>query len=228
MDLLTPCCKRKNFPAIQRGCGCRRLMCRPRVFATMSVFARTVFASCLRTPTCLRATCLGEVSSPAHVSSRRSVSSHAHVSSLRGAPSPPDLSSATVFSREHGFTSGSALVKAVRSGSVLQRPRVFALGSVFAGSVSSDAHVSSLSSLGMCLLTPRCLRRPCFEASVLDPTRLQNVSSVFGQYVHAPGDRNVIYIYNAPRRTHVFSYGCGQRIEIVHLRRYYQGTHALS
>ena len=36
----------------------------------------------------------------------------------------------------------------------------------------------------------RCLRRPCFEASVLDPTCIQNVASVFGQYVHPPADRN--------------------------------------
>ena len=141
-----------------RGCGCRRSMCRPRhvfattrgfarrvfasclrtpsVFATTRVFARPVFTRCLRLPVCLRdgvglgPTCLREVSSPAHVSS-------------------PDLSPAIVFSRAHGFTTGSALARAVRSGSVFGRPRVFAPRSVFAGNVSSDAHVL------------RCLRLAC-------------------------------------------------------------------
>ena len=145
----------------------------PHVFATTRVFARPVFGTCLRTPTCLhddvclRLACLRDVFSLAHVSSRRRVPS-------------PDLGSAIVFSHADGFTPASALARALRSGSVFGRPRVFA------GTVSADAHVSLLSSPGMCLLTPRCLRRLCFEASVLDPMCLQNVSSVFGQYVHPP------------------------------------------
>ena len=152
---------------------------RPRVFATTRVFAGPVLGKCLRPPECLRDdTC-------ARPTCLRDVSSHAHVSSRQRVPSQ-DLSSATAFSREHGFTPGSVLARAVRSGSVFGRPLVFAPRSVFAGNVPSDAFVSSLSSPGMCLLTPRGLRKPCFEDSVLDPTCLQNVSSVFGQYVHPP------------------------------------------
>ena len=121
----------------------------------------------------------------------RDVSSHAHVFSRRRVPSP-DLSSATVFSREHGFATGSALTRAVRSGSVLGRPRVFAPKRVFAGNVSSDAHFSLPSSPGMCLLTPKYLRRPCFEASVLDPTCLQNVClRSSANMCTPPGDCNV-------------------------------------
>ena len=204
---------------------------RPRVFATTRVFARPVFRKYLRPPTCLRddaglrPTCLQEVSSPTHVSSRRrgsspdlslgvfgtrlrpptclrddacprptclwDVSSHAHVSSRRRLPSP-NLSSATVFSREHGFSTGGALAKAVRSGCVFGRPRVFAPRNVFAGNVSSDAHMSSPPSPCMCQLTPRCLRRPCFEASVLDPTCLQMCLRSLATMCTPPGDRNAI------------------------------------
>ena len=173
----------------------------PCVFATMRVLARPVFKNCLRPPTCVFAkpgfgkclrppTCLRDDACP-RPTCFRNLSPHAHVSS-RQSGSSPDLSSATVFSRDYALTTGSAVARAVRSGIVFGRPRVFAPRSVFAGNVSSDAHVSWLSSPGMCLLRPRCLRRPCFEASVLDPTCFQNVSSVFGQYVHPQGDRNSI------------------------------------
>ena len=168
----------------------RGVFTRPRVFATTRVFAmkrvftRTVVGKCLRAPTCLRQPnlSLGSVfarpwssrrrgSSPRRGSSRRRWSS-------RWCGSSPDLASRSVFARPCVFA------RAVRSGSVFRLPRVFAPRRVFAGNVSSDAHVSSVSSPGMCLLTPTCLRRPWFEASVPDPTCLQNVSSVFGQHVH--------------------------------------------
>ena len=110
MDLRTTCCNRKNLPAVQnaasRSCGCRGSMCCPRVFATMSVFARPVFARCLRTPTCFRddasfrPTCLREMSSPAHVSSRRRVSS-------------PDLSSGSVVARPCVFATTRVLAPPV-------------------------------------------------------------------------------------------------------------------
>ena len=176
--LHTPTCLRDDFARPVFGKCLRPTMClrdnaclhptclchfaRPRVLATTRIFAQPVVAMCLRTPTCLRddaglrPTCLRKVSSHAHVSSRRRVLS-------------PDLSSAIVFSR-------------ARMASLLEVP----WQGQCAREVSSDPHVSSLSSPGMCLLTPRCLRRPCFEASVLDPTCLQNVSWVFGQYVHLP------------------------------------------
>ena len=162
-----------------------------RFFATTRVFAGPVFGKCLRPPTCLHddaclcLTCL------------RDVSSHAHVTSRRRVPSP-DLSSGSVFSDTHGFTSGQALARTARSGGVFAKTRVFATTRrptrVFAGNVSSDAHVSSLSSPGMCLLTPTCLRRPCVRSPALHPMCLQSVSSVFGQYVHPPGDRNAIRV----------------------------------
>ena len=159
----------------------------PRVFATTRVFARPVLGTRLRAPTC-----------------------------LHDDASLPDLSSGRVLARPRVFTMTHdlarpvfdncllillartwlhSLARAFRSGCLLfGRPRVFAPRSVFSGNVSSDAHVSSLSSPGMCLLTPRCLRGPCSEASVLDPTCLQNVTSVFVQYVHPPGDRSA-YMY---------------------------------
>ena len=103
---------------------------RPGVFATTRVFARPGFGTCHRPPTCLcddacpRPTCLRDVSSRRHMPS-------------------PDLSSATVFSRERGFTTGSALAGAVRSRGVFGRPRVFAPRRVLSE---------------VCLQTPTCLR----------------------------------------------------------------------
>ena len=201
-----------------------------RAFATTHVFARRVFGKCLRTPMCLRddtslrLACLREVSSRAHVSSRRrvsspdlvfgkclrddaclhddaclrqsclrEVSSPAHVSSRRRVPSP-DLSSGSVFSDAHGFTSGQALARTARSGGVFAKTRVFATTRrptrVFAGNVSSDAHVSSLSSPGMCLLTPTCLRRPCIEAQPWTPCVFKMCLRSSANMCTPPGDRN--------------------------------------
>ena len=118
-----------------------RVFATTHVFATTRVFAGPVFGKRLRPPTCLhddaclRLTCL------------RDVSSHAHVYSRQRVPSP-DLSSGSVFSDAHGFTSGQALARTARSGGVFattRRPT-----RVFAGNVSSDAHVSSLSSPCVC------------------------------------------------------------------------------
>ena len=147
MDLLTP--QFKTHCLLSR-CGCRRSMCRPRVFAAMSVFARPVFGThlCprvfaamsvfarpvfgthLRPPTCLRddaglrPTCLREVSSPAHVSSRRRVSS-------------PALSSGRVFARPCVFaTRGSS--PDLSSGRVFARPRVFSTTRAFGRPVLSN------------------------------------------------------------------------------------------
>ena len=50
MDLHTACCNRASLPRLQLSL----LDVSPRVRATMSVFARPVFARCLRAPTCLR------------------------------------------------------------------------------------------------------------------------------------------------------------------------------
>ena len=137
-------------------------------------------------------------------------------------PARPSLSSGSAFARPCVFATTRAFarpifgrclltrtwrhsrkcVRAVWSGSVFRRPRVFAPRSVFAtrsafaGHVSSDTHLSWLSSPSICLLTPmegpRCLGRLCFATSVLDPMCLQNVSPVFGRYVHPPSDRNAI------------------------------------
>ena len=118
--------RRVSSPDLSSG----SVFARPRVLATRRVFARPGIetchrpATCLRNDACPRPTCLRDVSSHAHVSSPRRVSS-------------PDLSSATVFSREHGFTTGSALARAVHSPSVFGRPRIFAPRSVFAGNLSS-------------------------------------------------------------------------------------------
>ena len=159
-----------------------------RVFATTRVFAGPVFGKCLRDDTCLhedaclRLTCL------------RDVSSHAHVSSRRRVPSP-DLSSRSVFSDAHGFTSGQALARTARSGGVFAKTRVFATTRrptrVFAGNVSSDAHVSSLSSPGMCLLTPTCLRRKCVEAQPWTPCVFKMCLRSSANMCTPPGDRNV-------------------------------------
>ena len=106
--------------------------------------------------------CQWEVSSHANISSRRRVSS-------------TDLSSGSVFARPrvfntpHGFTPGSVLATAMCSGSVYGRSRVLAVRSVFAGNVSPNTHMSSLSSTVMRLPMPRCLRRPFFGTLVLDP-----------------------------------------------------------
>ena len=176
--------RRVSSPDLSSG----SVFARPRVFATMRVFDRPGFGTCHRPPTCLRddacprPTCLRDVSSHAHVSSRRRVPSR-------------DLSSATVLKREHGFTTGSALAWAVRSGSVFGHPPVFAPRNVFDGDVSSDAHVSSLSSPGKCLPTPRCLRRPCFETSVLDPTCLQIRLRPSANMCTPPGERNALWIF---------------------------------
>ena len=160
-----------------------------RVFTTTRVFAGPVFGKCLCPPTCLhddaclRLTCL------------RDVSSHAHVSSRRRVPSPY-LSSGSVFSDAHGFTSGQALARTARSGGVFVKTRVFATTRrptrVFAGNVSSDAHVSSLSSPGMCLLTPTCLRRPCVEAQPWTPCVFKMCLRSSANMCTPPGDRNVI------------------------------------
>ena len=201
------------------------------VFATTRVFAGPVFGKCLRDDTCLRddaclrRTCLREVSSRRHVCSRRrvsspdlssgfgkclrpptclhddaclrltclrDVSSHAHVSSRGRVPSP-DLSSGSVFSDAHGFTSGQALARTACSGGVFAKTRVLATTRrptrVFAGNVSSDAHVSSLSSPCMCLLTPTCLRRPCVEAQPWTPCIFKMCLQSSANMCTPPGDR---------------------------------------
>ena len=201
-----------------RGCGCRRSMCRPGVFATMNVFARPVFGKRLRLPrcrsedVCLRPTRLREVSSPAYAwpdPSSGSVFARPRVFAMTRVLArlvfgkrlrPPtclreDACIRSTCLRQLSSRAHMASLLEVRSRSVFGRPRVIAPRSVFAGNVSPDVHVSSLSWPGMCLLTPQSLRTPCFEASVLDPTCLQNVSSVFGQYAHPLRRRQCVYTY---------------------------------
>ena len=193
--------RRRSSPDVSSG----SVFARPCVFATTRVFAWPVFGKCIRDPTCLRddaclrRTCLREVSSRRHVSSRRRLSSPdlssgrvfaRPMSSRRRVPSP-DLSSRSVFSDAHGFTSGQALARTARSGGVFattRRPT-----RVFAGNVSSDAHVSSLSSPGMCLLTPTCLRRPCVEAQPWTPCVFKMCLRSSAKRCTPPGDRNVLY-----------------------------------
>ena len=158
--------RRVSSPDLSSG----SVFARPCVFATTRVFAQPVFGKCLRDDACLRRTCLREVSSPSHVSSRRRLSS-------------PDLSSGRVFARPRVFTTARALARPVfgkcllgrswlhfwtglgkdsalgrclredtclrddtssdtclRRECVFRRPRVFA---VFAWHVSADAYVSS-------------------------------------------------------------------------------------
>ena len=154
--------RRVSSPDLSSG----SVLTRPCVFATTRVLARPVFRKCLRDGACLRPPmCLRD-------------DACSHPTCLREASSPAHARTWLHYWKCLG--KGRALGKCLRS------PKIFAPRSVFAGNVSSDAHVFSLSSPGMCLLTPRCLPRPCFEASVLDPACLQNVSSVFGQYVHPP------------------------------------------
>ena len=164
--------RRVSSPELSSG----SVFARPCVFATTPVFPRPVFGkclgddTCLRDDACLRLTCLREVSSPSHVSSRRRLSL-------------PDLSLRRVFARPYVFATtrafarpvfgkcllarswlhfwtclgkDSALGKCVREDTclrddtssdtclrrecVFRRPRVFA---VFAWHLSADAYVSS-------------------------------------------------------------------------------------
>ena len=126
----------------------RRVFTTTHVFITRHVFTRPVFEKCLRASACVRRSVLWEVSSRAHVSSRRlgsspdclrEVSSPAHVSSRRRASSP-DLSSGRVFAR----------------------PCVFATKRVFARPV-----------FGKCFRPPTCLRND----ACLRPTCLREASS---------------------------------------------------
>ena len=145
----------------------------PRVFTTTPVFARPVFGKCLHPPMCLRfgkclrddtclrddaclcQTCLREVSSPSHVCSRRRLSS-------------PDLSSGRVFARPHVFATTRALARPVFGKCLLGRSWLHfwtglgkdsALGRCLREDVSSRRHVvRHVSSPGMCLQTPTCLR----------------------------------------------------------------------
>ena len=157
-----------------------------------NVFARPCAFATFRDDTCLCPTCLREVSSHSHVSSRR------HVSAL-------DRSSGRVFARPRVFVTTRAFVqpvfgrylltqtwlhslKCLGQRSVLRKflrtPMLFAPRRVSAEKVSSDPHVLYLrsatraSSPSMCLLTPRCLRRPFLRATVLNSMHLKSVSSV--------------------------------------------------
>ena len=92
----------------------------PRVIATrrvLAVLARPVFGKCLGMPTCLRMTC--------------AFAQHVFRQCL---PTPTWLHS------------GKCIARASYSGSVFGLPRVLAPRSVSARNVSSDAHMSSLSS----------------------------------------------------------------------------------
>ena len=164
--------------------------------------------ACVRNAACLHLNCLREVSSRPMCLCRPVVGSvfarprvlattrvfACHVYSRRHGGSSPDLSSGRVLARPRVLATTRALARpvfevplararAVRSGifsgrlpdlrsrnlrheCVFRRPRVFA---VFAWHASADVWVSS---------------QPCFEASVLDRTCLQNVPSAVGQYVH--------------------------------------------
>ena len=163
-----PCSSKRTA---SRGRGCCRSMCRPRVFATMSVFARRTFARCLRAPTCLRddaclrddtclhRTCLWEVSSRAHVSSvfarpifGTCLRTPMHVCSRRRV-ALPDLSSGNVFVHPRVFA----------------RPRVFVTPRAFARAVfckclltctwlHSGTCLCQGSALRKCLRTAMCLR----------------------------------------------------------------------
>ena len=154
----------------------KRVFARPCVFATTRVFARPVFGKrlrplmSLRDDASIRLTC-------------REVSSYAHVTSGRCVPSQTCL---WQTSSDKHMESLREVCRAVRSGSVFGRPDLFAPRSVFTGHVSSNTHVFSLSSPSMCLLTPRCLRRPLANSSVPNPVCLQNLSLVFGRCVHSP------------------------------------------
>ena len=141
---------------------------------------------------CLGPTCLGAVSLHAHVSSRRRVFARpVFWKCLRRPTCFRDDASLrqTCLQQVSSYTRVGSLRKvsrasAVCSGSVFGRPRAFAPRSVFARHVSSDAHVTLLSSPSMRLLTCKCLRRSFFAKTILDPMCLQNVSLVFGRCVH--------------------------------------------
>ena len=144
------------------------------------------------------------VSSPSTDLSSRSVFARPFLSSPRRV-SLPNLSAGSVSTRPRAFAPESALPrhvfgmcllmptslysgKCLGQGSILgkclrTRTRVFAARNVLAGNVSSDAQVSAPST---CLLTPRCLRRALFKASVLHPACFQDASLVFGPNVQPP------------------------------------------
>ena len=123
---------------------------------------------------------------------------------------PTCLCATRAFARDTRVASFREGCKSVWSGSVFRRPLVFAPRSVFAGHVSSNAHVSSCSSPSMCVLTMSS--QTFFATSVLDPMCLQDLFSVFGRYAQPSGDRNGIsaYIYNAyiyvQMRTYIYTH----------------------
>ena len=182
---------------LQPTCLKGSVFAHPRVIATTWVFTRPVFEKCLCMGMCLRAaacrrpTCLRDVSSCAHAPLRRRVSS-------------PDLSSGSVFGRLRVFATTRAFARRVYGDCLLARTWPHSCECLGKG-LRSDAHVSSLQEVslpGTCLQTPTCLRclrlacvcrrlelssqTACFEASFLDPTRFQAVSSVFGKYMRIP------------------------------------------
>ena len=184
-----------------RGCGCRRSMCRPRVFATMSVFARRVFARCLRTPTCLRDDADLRLGQRLHTPTRLrhdaglrptclwEVSSHAHASSPRRGSSP-DLSLGSVFARPPVFATTRVFARPV-FGKCLRTPTRLrhdaGLRPTCLWEVSSHAHASSPRrgsspdlSLGSVFARPpvfattRVFARPVFGKCLRTPTRLRH------------------------------------------------------
>ena len=128
--------RRVSSPDLSSG----SVFARPCVFATTRVFARSVFGKCLRDDTCLRddaclcRTCLREVSSPSHVSSRRRLSL-------------PDLSSGRVFARPRVVAMTRAFARPVFGKCLLGRSWLH-----FWTGLGKD------SVLGRCLREDTCLR----------------------------------------------------------------------
>ena len=158
-------------------------MCRPRVFATMSVFARPVFGTCLRTPaslrdervftlpafrkyprapTCLRqpvfGTCLRAPTCFRDVAGvrqacLRDVSLMPAHVSSRRRVSSPDLSSGSVFVRPRVFATTHAFARPVFW--TCSPSHVSSRRRVFARLVFAHSHVSSRRHV----LRPTCLRQ---------------------------------------------------------------------
>ena len=136
---------------------------RPCAFATTRIFAPLVFRKrlrmlmCLHNATCLRPTCLREMSPHAHVSSRQRVSS-------------PDLSSRSVFARRV-FPTTRALARPV-----FARCLLTCMASL--REVSWQGHCAQEASAYAHVFADRS------SQPVLGSMCLQNASSIFGRYVH--------------------------------------------